>query len=279
MSIAGGVSKAPGRAASAGCVALQIFVKNNNRWEGPPITDAEAAAFREELAKASIRPEHVFAHTAYLINLASPKEDVHAKSIVALTDELARCTLLGVPGLVMHPGARLDLPYDAAIDRIAAAVRSIYAANSHFTTRLLLEGTAGTGSNLGAPLSELGDILAAIGLPDRTGICLDTCHLFAAGYDLRTPEGYAATFAEFERLIGLKNLLAFHLNDSVFGLGSRKDRHEHIGKGYLGLEPFRHLMNDPRMSHVPMSLETDKDEDLQADRDNLAVLRGLWAGK
>jgi len=278
MSIAGGVDKAPARGADAGCEALQIFVKNNNRWEGPPITTAQARRFREELDRVGIPIAAVFAHTCYLINLASPKEDVLAKSIVALEDELLRCEQLGVPGLVMHPGAHLGTGREAGIAQIARCVREVYRRQPGVRTRLLFEGTVGAGSNLGAPFADLGDLLAAVDLPDHTGICLDTCHLFAAGYDLRTPEAYAKTFDEFDRIVGLRNLKAFHLNDSVHPLGSRKDRHEHIGRGHLGLEPFRHLLNDPRMAAVPMSLETDKGEDLAEDRMNLATLRSLIGG-
>lgn len=275
MSIAGGVDKAPARAQDAGCEALQIFVKNNNRWEGPPITAAQAKQFRAELDRVGIPISAVFAHTCYLINLASPKEDVHAKSLVALEDELRRCDQLGVPGLVMHPGAHLGTGREVGIERIAQSVRQIYPRSPQINTRLLFEGTVGAGTNLGGTFEDLGDILAAVDLPDHTGVCLDTCHVFAAGYDMRTPETYAETMDTFDRLVGFKYLKAFHLNDSKHPLGSRKDRHEHIGKGHLGLEPFRHLLNDPRMVAVPMSLETDKSEDLAEDRENLATLRGL----
>jgi deoxyribonuclease-4 len=275
MSIAGGVDKAPGRAASVGCTALQIFVKNNRTWDGPPISSDEAARFRQELGRVGIAVEHVFAHTCYLINLASPKDDQFDKSVRALSDELRRCAQLGLPGLVMHPGAHTGSGREAGIARIADGVKRAFAATPEVRTRLLFEGTAGTGTNLGAEFEDLRDILQAIDDPARVGICLDTCHLLAAGHELRTREGYDETMSRFDALVGIHQIRAFHLNDSVFKLGSRKDRHEHIGKGHLGLEPFRFLLNDPRFAGIPMSLETDKGDDLAEDRMNLEVLRSL----
>ncbi len=275
MSIAGGVDRAPARAASVGCTAMQIFVKNNNRWEGPPITGEQARRFPEELAAAGLRLEHVFAHTGYLINLASPKEDVARKSIAALEDELRRCQQLHLPGIVLHPGAHLGTGRDAAIETIAKRAHRIFSRLPDGPTRLLLETTAGTGTNLGGPFEDLRDLLAAIDLPGRMGVCLDTCHIFAAGYDIRTPEAYRKTMTQFGRIVGFKNLRAVHLNDSKHPLGSHKDRHEHIGQGHLGGEAFRSLLTDRRMRKVPMSLETEKDKEMTEDRINLERLRRL----
>jgi deoxyribonuclease-4 len=280
MSIAGGVDKAPARAASVGCTAMQIFVKNNNRWEGPPISDESAARFPGELAKAGIRLEHVFAHSGYLINLASPKEDVLAKSIVAVEDELRRCGQLALPGLVLHPGAHLGTGRDAGIEQIARHARAAIDATPEVVTRILFETTAGQGTTIGERFEDLRDILAAVDRPDRTGVCLDTCHIFAAGHDIRTPEAYKATMKEFDKVVGLGQIRAFHLNDSKFPLGKRKDRHEHIGQGEIGEEGFRCLLTDKRFAKIPMCLETDKDEKtLDEDRMNLAVLRRLAGEK
>jgi deoxyribonuclease-4 len=278
MSIAGGIDKAPALAASVGCTAMQVFVKNNNRWEGPPISAASAARYADELAKAGIRPEAVIAHTCYLINLASPKEDVAAKSVVALADELARCAQVGIHGLVMHPGAHLGEGREAGIERIAARARPVLdALPDDAPVRLLLETTAGTGTNLGATFEDLRDILDAIDRPARTGVCLDTCHIFAAGFDIRTAEGWKSAARGFDKLVGLSNLRAIHLNDSKGALGSRKDRHAHIGEGEIGLEGFRAVLNDKRLRQVPMALETPKGPDLAEDRMNLAQLAGLLA--
>lgn len=281
MSIAGGVEKAIERGASIGCRAIQIFVKNNNRWEGPPISETSAKTFRENLRKHGIRPEDVFAHTCYLINLASVKPEVVEKSIAALEDELRRCEQLAIPGLVMHPGSPRELGREHGITTVGKHVRDVLLRIKGGKCRLLFEGTAGTGSNLGATFEDLRDLLAEVNLPDRTGICLDTCHLFAAGYDLRTAETFKATMDSFDRIVGLKNLKAFHLNDSKHPLGSRKDRHEHIGKGHLGEGAFRHLLADQRLLDIPMSLETDKGDDLAEDVENLKVLArlgGPWFG-
>lgn len=275
MSIAGGVDRAPARAASIHSTAMQIFVKNNNRWDGPPITADQAAAFARELDAAAIPLDHVFAHTCYLINLASPKEDVAAKSLEALVDEFQRCGQLNLPGLVMHPGSHLGEGLEAGMERIARLARTAIDRTAGVRTRLLLETTAGTGSVIGWRFEQLATLLDLIDRPDRTGVCLDTCHIFAAGYDLRTPETYAATMAEFDRTVGFHRLGAVHLNDSQHPLGSRKDRHEHLGQGHLGTEPFRLMMNDPRFARIPMALETEKGDDLAEDRMNLALLHRL----
>lgn len=275
MSIAGGVEKAPARAASVGCTALQIFVKNNNRWEGPPISPAQAKAFRAELDKVGIPISAVFAHTGYLINLASTKEEVVAKSVVALEDELRRCGQLDLPGIVMHPGAHLGQGRDKGIAEIARHCRAVFDRTPNVRTRLLFETTVGNGTNMGGSFEDIRDVIAAVDRPDRVGVCMDTCHIFAAGYDIANKAGYEKTMKDFDAIVGFGRLCAVHLNDSKFGLGERKDRHEHIGKGKLGLDAFRFLLNDPRFAKVPMSLETEKDESLAEDRMNLETLHGL----
>lgn len=275
MSIAGGVDRAPARGASLRCSAMQIFVKNNNRWEGPPITTAQAENFRRELDAAGIGIEAVFAHTCYLINLASTREEVVAKSIRALEDELERCHQLDLPGLVMHPGALLGAGREAGIAQVARHVRDLFARSPQIQTRLLLETTVGSGTNLGGTFEDLRDLLEAIDLPDRTGVCLDTCHVFAAGYDIRDQGSYQKTMAEFDRIVGLDRLKALHLNDSLKPLGSRRDRHAHIGQGEIGLQAFGFFLQDDRLSPLPMCLETEKSPDLEDDRRNLNRLRAL----
>ncbi|CAN5394308.1 deoxyribonuclease IV [soil metagenome] len=277
MSIAGGVDKAPARGASVGSTAMQIFVKNNNRWQGPPISAEQAKSFRKELDAASLAVEHVFAHTCYLINLASPNPELGEKSVEALKDELLRCEQLGLPGLVMHPGSHVCTWREGGIERIVALTQRVIKETPKVKTRILFETTAGTGSNLGGPFEDIGEILRALQRPDRVGVCMDTCHIFSAGYDIRTADTYKKTMSDFEREIGFSNLRAVHLNDSKQGLASRKDRHEHIGKGLIGEEAFRLLMRDARFAAIPMSLETEKDEDLTEDRMNLETLRRLAA--
>ncbi|MCC6547752.1 deoxyribonuclease IV [Candidatus Sumerlaeota bacterium] len=275
MSIAGGVEKSPSRGASIHSTAMQIFVKNNNRWEGPPISGPQAAAFAAELKKTHIPIDHVFAHTCYLINLASTKPDIVEKSVNALVDELERCELLGIPGLVLHPGSHLGAGIDAGISQIADLCQQVIERTPNVRTRILMETVAGQGTNIGASFGEIGLLLKKIKNPKRMGVCLDTCHIFAAGYDIRSEDVYARTMDEFEREVGFKSLKAIHLNDSKHPLGSRKDRHEHIGKGHIGEEAFRLLLADSRMARIPMSLETDKDEDLKEDRENMATLYRL----
>ncbi len=279
MSIAGGVFKAPARAAKVHCTALQIFVKNNNRWEGPPITDEAAHSFGEELKTHGIKIKNVFAHTCYLINLASPKTEVVAKSIKALTDELNRCQQLSLPGLVMHPGSHLGEGREKGIKQIANHLNKIFNKTPDVKTRLLLETTAGTGNNLGGPFEDLAEIIDLIEDKSRIGVCLDTCHIFAAGYDIRDEQSYKETMKQFSSTVGFKYLKAVHLNDSKHDLGSRKDRHEHIGQGMIGQDAFKFLLTDERFSKVPMSLETDKDDDLKEDRENLALLYKLAGEK
>ncbi|MFO7743419.1 MAG: deoxyribonuclease IV [Anaerolineae bacterium] len=272
-SIAGGVHKAFDRAQSVGCDALQIFVKPNRAWAVPPLTDHDVALFRARRAETAIRP--VVAHSSYLLNLSSPADDLWHRSIHTLIIELERCEALDVRWLVLHPGAHVGTGETAGLTRMAHALGEVHAATAGLRAGILLENTAGQGTRLGYRFEHLAWLLEHAPEGERLGVCLDTCHAFAAGYELRTPRGYAATMAAFDRLIGFRRLKAVHLNDSRGELGGRRDRHEHIGKGHIGLAGFRQVLNDPRMARLPGLLETPKGDDLQADRDNLVALRGL----
>jgi deoxyribonuclease-4 len=275
MSIAGGYYKSVEAAAEYGMDCVQLFTKNNNQWRAKPISDEEAAAFTEALWEKKIA--HPLSHSSYLINLASPEEELWKKSIDGMVVELERAQQLGIPYVVMHPGAYTTSCEEAGLERIAAALDEIHARLPRVKAKVLLENTAGQGSCLGCQFEHLAAILNAVRKPDRLGVCIDTCHAFAAGYPLKTKRQFNKTFAELDRLVGLDRVKAFHLNDSKRELGARVDRHEHIGHGHLGLEPFRHLLNDRRFQNVPMYLETAKDEHEgeQWDAINLRTLRSL----
>jgi len=272
-SIAGGLYKAFDRAQSVGCDALQVFVKSNRSWAVKPLTEEDIARFKAKAEETGIQP--VVAHTSYLLNLATSDDALWKRSCDMLTIELERCETLGVPWLVLHPGSHVGTGEEAGLARVAQALGKVHAATPGFHAQILLETTAGQGTNLGYRFEHLAWLLKHTPAGERLGVCLDTCHVFAAGYELRTPDGYAATMEAFDRIIGLERLHAIHLNDSKGGLGSRKDRHEHIGKGHIGLEGFRHVLNDPRLAGLPGLLETPKSDDLHEDRENLVVLRSL----
>lgn len=271
MSTAGGVAAALRRGEALGCETIQIFTKNNNRWQAPPLPPAEAAEFCRRRRQAGLDP--VIAHTAYLINLASPDPLIRQRSAVALRDELQRGEQLGLDGVVMHPGCHGGDGAEAGLARIVAGIRQTLLETAGARVRLLLETTAGQGSCLGHRFEDLKHILDAVSLPERTGICLDTCHLFAAGYDLRTPAAYEDTMAALARVLGTGTVQAIHLNDSKKPLGSRVDRHTHLGDGLLGLEAFRLFSQDDRWKDVPGILETPKDPEMRFDRRNLTILR------
>ena len=273
MSIAGGHELAIERATAFGMTACQIFTKNANQWSAKPIDPAAAERFRERWAESGVRA--LVAHDSYLINLASPDEGLWEKSRFAFRDELDRCELLGVPYLVTHPGGHLGSGIEAGIARVAEAINRIHAERPDGTTKVLLETTAGQGTCLGRSFEELAGILALIEDQGRVGVCFDTCHAFAAGYDLRDRPGYEATMRTFDEAIGLERLRVFHLNDSKKGLGSRVDRHAAIGEGELGQQAFGFVLNDPRFDGLPGILETPKGDDGEEDRRNLATLRGL----
>jgi deoxyribonuclease IV len=275
VSTAGGVRNAPGRAAEIGASAVQIFTKQPSRWAEPALDLAEAEAFRAGLRAAGVR--FACSHDSYLINLASPDPVLRDRSFQSFVGELRRARLLGLDAVVSHPGNLMGSEREAGLAQNAALIQRAMA-DSDATSAVLLETTAGAGTVLGSTFQEIARIIDAIDPPfrDRVGVCLDTCHVFAAGYDL--PGDYDAVFAAFQREVGLERLLLFHLNDSLKPLGSRVDRHAGIGEGMLGTEPFRRIMNDPRFRSVPRVLETPKGDDpATMDRLNLLRLRELVA--
>jgi deoxyribonuclease IV len=273
MSISSGVSKAFGRGESVGCETMQIFSKSERQWNAKPIPPEEVERYHTEQARTGIAP--VIVHDSYLINLASPADELWEKSIAAFAHELERCELLNIPYIVTHPGAHTGSGEVAGLLREAEAFKRLFSAGAGGTTVVLLETTAGQGSALGNRFEHLARLFELIPHHDRLGVCVDTCHIFAAGYDIRDEATYQATFAEFDRLIGLDWIKAFHLNDSQKDLGSRVDRHSHIGQGCIGLEAFRLLVNDPRFQTVPMIIETPKGDDMAEDIENLNLLRSL----
>jgi deoxyribonuclease-4 len=256
MSIAGGLPRAVDRAHASRCDALQIFTKSAGQWRARELPRDEVALFRRRVEETGIRP--VVAHNSYLINVAAAAPALRAQSIAALGEELDRAELLGLDGLIMHPGSFTTGTEEEGLSAIGHALAGLLKARRRHRVKILLEHTAGQGTNLGHRFEHLAAIIEHAGGSSRIGVCLDTCHLLTSGYDLCTDQGYAATFSDFDRLVGFDRLRVFHLNDSKKPCGSRVDRHEHIGKGCLGLEPFRKLLNDPRFSGLPMLLETPK---------------------
>jgi deoxyribonuclease-4 len=277
MSVAGGIHKAIGRGEGVGCTALQIFTKNANQWRAKPLSDEDIAHYTTAIAASAIDPGAVVAHDSYLINLGSPDDAKWEQSVAAFAEELRRCDQLGVPYLVTHPGAHMGSGEEAGLERVAAGMIRALEATERAT--VLLETTAGQGTYLGGRFAHLARLLELTppALLDRVGICLDTCHVFVAGYDISTPEGYAETWAEFDREIGRDRLRVLHLNDAKKPLGSHTDRHEQLGKGHIGETGFRLIMNDPLLRDRIHLLETPKGDDLAEDRENMAFLRGLIA--
>ncbi len=271
MSIAGGLDKAFERGEAVGCTAMQVFTANASRWQGKPVTTDAAARFRERWQASPIGP--VFSHDSYLINLASQKDALWQKSKAAFLEELQRCHLLGIKGMVMHPGAHLDAGEAVGLERVRCAFDDILA-QAPDDVMILIENTAAQGSCLGGPFQHIATLLADYPAK-RFGVCFDTCHACAAGYDLASETGYRDTMAEFDRLIGLERIQLFHVNDSKKERGARVDRHAHIGEGAIGRSGFANLMRDPRLAHIPKILETPKGEDDHMDRANLALLREL----
>ena len=276
MSISGGIYKAIERAESIGCTAVQIFTANQRRWVEKVLDVEDVKLFREKAAAFGVQA--ILSHDSYLINLAAPVESTLEKSMRALSDEIDRCDQLGISLLVMHPGSHLKQGEEKGLDSIARHLDKIYRSKPDTGVRILLENTAGQGANLGYRFEHLGAIIERMDEGKRMGICFDTCHALAAGYDLRTVDGFHQVMEELDRTVGLDRLGAFHVNDSKKGLGSRVDRHDHIGEGEVGLEGFRGLMNDARFTEVPMVLETPKDKEMTQDVENLKKLRSLVAG-
>ena len=273
MSIRGGVSMAIERARSIQCTAMQMFVKNNMQWFARPLTSEEIRAFLNHVQRGELLS--VFAHANYLINLAATNPQFHANSIRALAEELVRADQLELPFLVLHPGAHLGAGEEAGLEKIVDSIDEVFRKIPEVKTRIALEITAGQGSCVGHRFEHLAHIIATVREPERLCVCLDTAHLFAAGYDIGNELGVKKTFREFDRIIGRDRLVAIHVNDSKTGRGSRVDRHEHIGKGRIGLDAFRFIMRSPRFRKIPKVLETPKGKDLAEDVTNLKKLRGL----
>jgi len=281
MSVAGGLPRAVERAVAHGCEAFQIFSKNANQWRGRPLLPPEIREFRRGVRVAGLGP--VVSHASYLINLATGSRALREQSMQAMGDELDRAEALGLLGVVLHPGCYTAGSEADGLTFIAGCLVELLQERRRGRTMVLLEHTAGQGTALGSTFEQLASIIATMGDHRRVGVCLDTCHLLASGYDLCSPEGYASTFKQFGRLVGFDRLKVLHLNDSKKPLGSRVDRHEHIGQGCLGLEPFRRLVNDRRLRDLPMLLETPKTEGRSPaviqvdplDERNLNTLRGL----
>jgi deoxyribonuclease IV len=271
MSISGGPVKALERGASIGCTAIQIFVKNNMQWFAKPFAEPDLEAYRA----SNQRPAFIFGHTSYLINPAANNQEFLEKSVRALTEELIRADQLGLPFLVLHPGAHMGEGEKAGILQAARSVDRTFGAVPKGVCKIALEITAGQGTCLGHTFEQLAAIIDASRYPERLVACLDTAHLLEAGYDIRTGAGFWETIKDFDRVIGRDRLVAWHLNDSKTALGSRVDRHEHIGKGQVGLEPFREIMRSEEFAAIPKVLETPKKEDLKEDVKNLKVLRSL----
>jgi deoxyribonuclease IV len=273
MSIAGGVGNALLAGKKVDCDAVQIFTKSSRQWAAKPYGKEEIAQFHANRKETGITS--VVAHDSYLLNLGSPDPALRQRSVAAFIDELERCEVLGVTNLIAHPGAHVGAGELEGIKTIAESLDEVHKACPGYRAKITLEITAGQGSNLGYRFEQIGHMMDATKESDRLRVCFDTEHAFAAGYDIRTRDGYERTFGEFDDTIGINLLAAFHLNDSKKEFHSRVDRHEHIGKGFIGVEAFRLLMNDKRFWGLPMCLETPKGPDLQEDRENLALLRSL----
>jgi len=273
MSIAGGLHLALERGREVGCGAVQIFLKNQRQWAGPPLRDEAIRAFATARRRTGIR--RVFAHSSYLINLASPDRTAWAQAVDAFTDELERGEALGLSCVVVHPGSHMGAGLESGLRRVISALDQALARTAGYRIKVALENTAGGGNSVGRTFAELATMLNGAARPERIGICIDTCHLFAAGYDLRTEAGYARAMAECEATVGRRRVLALHLNDARAPFGSGLDRHEHIGRGFLGIATFRRLLNDRRFARVPKVLETPKDPEPTSDLRNLATLRRL----
>ena len=272
VSISGGVEKSISRGEELECDAIQVFSKNQRQWKAAPLRDDSIRLFRENLSGSRIRG--VVIHDSYLINLAHPDGEARKKSLDAFSDEMTRADLLGIPYLVFHPGSHLKSGEEEGIRQIATCLNDVLNAQPDGKVQLLIETTAGQGDHLGYRFEHLAEMIKCVENQERMGICLDTAHVFEAGYDLRSREAYENTFAQFESIIGLDRLKVFHLNDSKSDFGSRVDRHENIGKGLIGEEAFRHLVNDRRFEGHPMVLETPGGDEKY--RENLKLLRSFW---
>ena len=272
-SIAGGVANAIERGKKATCDTIQVFNKSNNQWRAAKLKPDDVDRYfklQEELGVSVAT-----SHSSYLINIASPDPALHEKSYKSLKEEMERCNTLQIPNLVLHPGSHVGSGEEAGLDRVAEATNRLFDELKDNQCRLLYEATAGQGSNLGYKFEHLAYLLDKVEDKDHIGVCLDTCHIFAAGYALTDPKDYKKTMKQFDDIVGRDNLRIFHINDSKQPFESKKDRHEHIGKGHIGIEAFRNIVNDKKLAKVPLILETPKGEDLKEDIENLRVLRSL----
>jgi len=274
MSIAGSVGEAFLRGKRTGCECIQIFTKSARQWASKPYSEEEISVFKRNQRETGIKL--VIAHDSYLLNLGAPDRKLRKRSVAGFIDELERCEVLGVPYLVAHPGSHVGSGEQAGIRTIAKSIDEAHASCKGFKTRVALEITAGQGTNLGYSFQQMAEIFDSVKESERLRLCFDTEHAFAAGYDLRDDQGYAQTMGELDESVGVDRVVAFHLNDSLKPFHSRVDRHEHIGKGHLGVEAFRRVLNDPRFAGIPMCLETPKGPDFKEDRENLATLRSLF---
>jgi deoxyribonuclease IV len=277
MSVAGGHYNALTRGKDIGCTAVQLFSKNANQWAAKPISPEDAERFKTTREQCAYEQGDLLVHDSYLINLATPDDTLWEKSIDAFAHELDRCDTLGVPWLITHAGAHMGSGEEAGLERIATAIERVLSERPDQGVTVLLETTAGQGTCLCYCFEHIARVVELVSDRNRprVGVCWDTCHLLAAGIDFTDEDRYERMVDSFDRIVGLDRLKAIHLNDSKKGLGSRVDRHEHIGKGALGLEPFRFIMNDPRLANLPKVLETPKEPEPQADLENLATLRSL----
>lgn len=273
MSIAGGVHTAVERAMSVNCTALQLFVKNSNQWKGKPLSDDDISTYKKLLRESRIGA--VVVHDSYLINLCAVNQEILKNSRLAMKDEFERSETIGADYLNFHPGSHMGAGEEEGIKRIAESLNLLHEETRGYKVKSVLEATAGQGTSIGYRFEHLRAIIDLVKEPERIGVCIDTCHVFAAGYDIATEAGYERTFNEFDDILGLERLVAFHVNDSKRELGSRVDRHEHIGKGKIGRNGFRLLMNDQRFQKIPKILETPKGEDLKEDVVNMRVLRRM----
>ena len=272
-SISGGVFNAIERGQTATCDTIQMFNKSNSQWRAKRIEQAELDKYFEKIKETGVTV--ATSHSSYLINIASPVKELYEKSYNALKEEMERCEMLKIPNLVMHPGSHVGTGEEGGIKRIIKNLNKLFKELKNNSVCLLLETTAGQGSNLGYTFEQIGEMIDGVKVQDHIGVCLDTCHIFAAGYPIGDPKDYKKTMKKFDDIIGLDKLKIIHMNDSKKEFGSRKDRHEHIGKGHIGIEAFRNIVNDKRLKNIPMILETPKEEELKEDIENLKVLRSL----
>lgn len=276
VSVAGGLHLAFEEGVRSGCDCLQIFVKNQRQWAAKPLAKEQVDLFAAAFRQAGECP--VLAHGSYLLNMAAPAAEARKKTVTAIVDELERCEALGIEALVVHPGAHMQEGVDLGVERIVSSLNDVHAATAGFRARVALETTAGQGSSIGHEIVHLGRIIQGVAAPERVAVCVDTCHVFAAGYDIREADKYEAMIEELERHVGISRIVGIHTNDSLTECGSRVDRHAHIGQGKIGRRGFEHVVNDPRLRHIPMILETPKGEDdrgMDLDRANLKMLRSL----